>query len=121
MGKQGIALEHHADAPALCRNPVQQRSIQLDGSFIRGLKACDQAQCRAFATSAWTKQRNALPRCNLQVESSQNPLRSETLSKIGQVQHQPFTAPLVRPATICRWHNSTISSKGMDPKTVAAA
>ena len=119
--KQGIALEDHADPSLFRRGGIQAPAFQFDATFIRLLQACDQAESRALAAAARSQQRDTFTGLNLEVQIAQDPARSVAFAQTIQFQHQPFTAPLVRPATICRWQSSTRISRGREPSTVAAA
>ena len=100
--EKGVALKHHANASSLRRYSVQGAALQFDPAFIRMFQSSDQAKGGALAATARPQQCHTFTGQNLKVQIPQDPAGAITLSECVQLQHQPFTAPLVRPATICR-------------------
>ena len=72
VGKQGVVLEEHADAPALRGQPMvgtrHLPSIQEHPPAARPLKAGDQAQQGRFATAGWAQQTQQFARFEAQGE-----------------------------------------------------
>ena len=101
MREQGITLEDHADPASFRRDGIQAATFQFDASLVRLLQASDQAEGCALATAAGAEQSDTFTVLNLKVEVTEDPARSEAFAQGVQFQHQPFTAPLVSPATIC--------------------
>ena len=60
MGKQGMVLEHHADAPLLRRQLTagagHHLAVQPDLTRCQRLKAGDGAQHRGLAAARWAEQ-----------------------------------------------------------------
>ena len=56
MGKDGIALEHHADVPFLGRYIIDDLVVKLNGSPFYAVKSGNHAQQGGFAASGWSQQ-----------------------------------------------------------------
>src|SRR5262249_45745310 len=56
MRKQGIALEHHVDRPAVRRHASEVGAVEQHAPLVRRLKAREQAQQRGLAAAGGAKQ-----------------------------------------------------------------
>ena len=121
MGKQGIALKHHAD-PAVFRGDVVHLSaIDADRAAFRLIKPGNQAKSCAFATTTWSQQRDAFTIANVEIEIVENRSAAKFFGDRFEAECHPLIAPLVSPLTIWRWNNNTSNKSGIAPITVAAA
>ena len=68
MGKQRVALEHHADVALFGRQRGDVLAVEQDGAGVRFDEAGDGAKGGGFAAAAGSEQRHQLAIGNLQVE-----------------------------------------------------
>src|SRR6478736_2455034 len=79
MRKQRIALEHHADATLMRRDPGDIRAIEPDGAFVRREQAGDDAQERGLAAAGGTEQRHEFSAPDTKVDAPQHACARERL------------------------------------------
>ena len=113
--------KHHAD-PAVFRGDIVHRSaIDADRAAVRLIEPRNQAESRAFATTAWAQQCDTFTIANVEIEIVENRSTTKFFGDRFEAECHPLIAPLVSPLTIWRWKNNTSNKSGIAPSTVAAA
>src|SRR5579871_5622080 len=103
MGKERIALEHHADVPEASRQPGDVASSDIDRSFRRLEMAGDQAEQRGFPRAGWPEKGEELTRRDRKAGRRQPPCQVVALAEPVDLQGlagRRHAAPPRRPAPI---------------------
>src|SRR5215207_115615 len=109
VGIERVALEDHGDVAVAGVEGGDVLAVDEDAAGGRHVEAGENAQCRALARPGRTEQRKELARIDLEVdvfERAEAPVHLDDLLELDLPAHAhrrppPFTAPTVRPFTMC--------------------
>src|SRR5260221_566323 len=87
IGKQRIALEHHAKATACGRPARDVIALEQHPALVRHVDAADDAQQRGLAAARRAEQADELARLHVQVNAAQHLLLAVALGDMVYAQH----------------------------------
>ena len=82
MGKEGVALKHRVDFPAVGRYVVDALPVENHGALILFQETAQDPQQRRFSAAGRTQQRDKLILINIQVHALQHDLAVEALDNV---------------------------------------